>query len=86
VALPNTTTQGGEQFADSRVDVSDMFGKRPKFARMLSDPSAKVIVVEASGSVGMILAERLQAALAAKGRRVVVVDTGTRPPMMRCAR
>lgn len=40
-------------------------GQRPKLHRVLSDPDAKVIVVE-----------HLEAALAAQGRRIVVADPG----------
>ena len=44
---------------------SGLNGKRPKLRRVLSDPSATVIVVE-----------HLDAALAAQGRRVLVADPG----------
>ena len=44
---------------------SGLNGKRPKLCRILSDPSATVIVVE-----------HLDAALAAQGRRVLVADPG----------
>ena len=51
-------------------------GKRPKLARVLSDPSATVIGVEHRDRLARFGVEQLDAALAAQGRRMVVVDTG----------
>ena len=55
---------------------SGLNGKRPKLARVLSDPSASVIVVEHRDRLARFGMEHLQAALAAQGRRIVVVDDG----------
>ena len=55
---------------------SGLNGKRPKLARVLSDPSATVIVVEHRDRLARFGVEHLHAALAAQGRRIVVVDTG----------
>ena len=51
-------------------------GKRRKLARILSDPSATVIVVEHRDRLARFGMEHLRAALAAHGRRIVVVDDG----------
>jgi putative resolvase len=51
-------------------------GKRPKLRRILSDPDAKVIVVEHRDRLARFGVEHLEAALAAQGRRVVVADPG----------
>jgi putative resolvase len=53
---------------------SGLNGKRPKLARVLSDPSATVIVVEHRDRLARFGVEHLHAALAAQGRRIVVVD------------
>jgi putative resolvase len=55
---------------------SGLNGKRPKLARVLSDPSASVIVVEHRDRLARFGVEHLTAALAASGRRIVVVDDG----------
>ena len=49
-------------------------GKRPKLRRVLSDPDAKVIVVEHRDRLARLGVEHLEAALAAQGRRIVVAD------------
>jgi putative resolvase len=51
-------------------------GKRPKLARILSDPCATLIVVEHRERLARFGVEHLQAALAAQGRRIVVIDDG----------
>lgn len=53
-----------------------MNGKRPKLRRILSDPDAKVIVVEHRDRLARLGVEHLEAALAAQGRRIVVADPG----------
>ncbi len=53
---------------------SGLNGKRPKLARILSDPSATVIVVEHRDRLARFGTEHLAAVLAAQGRRIVVVD------------
>ena len=51
---------------------SGLNGKRPKLRRVLSDPSATVIVVEHRDRLARFGAGHLDAALAAQGRRVLV--------------
>jgi putative resolvase len=55
---------------------SGLNGKRPKLRRILSDPDAKVIVVEHRDRLARFGVEHLEAALAAQGRRIVVADPG----------
>jgi putative resolvase len=55
---------------------SGLSGKRPKLRRILSDPSATVIVVEHRDRLARFGVEHLDAALAAQGRRVLVADPG----------
>jgi putative resolvase len=55
---------------------SGLNGNRPKLRRVLSDPSASVIVVEHRYRLARFGVEHLDAALAAQGRRIVVADDG----------
>lgn len=55
---------------------SGLNGTRPKLRRILSDPSASVVVVEHRDRLARFGVEHLEAALAASGRRVVVADPG----------
>jgi putative resolvase len=55
---------------------SGLNGKRPKQRRMLSDPSALVIVVEHRDRLVRFEVEHLGAALSAHGRKVIVADQG----------
>jgi putative resolvase len=55
---------------------SGLNGKRPKLRRVLSDPDAKVIVVEHRDRLARVGVEQLEAALSAQGRRIVVADPG----------
>lgn len=55
---------------------SGMNGKRRKLARLLADPNASAIVVEHRDRLARFGVEHLEAALAAQGRRVVVVEDG----------
>lgn len=55
---------------------SGLNGKRPKLRRILSDPDARVIVVEHRDRLGRFGVEHLEAALSAQGRRIVVADPG----------
>ena len=55
---------------------SGLNGNRPKLRRVLSDPSATVIGVERQDRLARLGVARLQAALAARGRRTVVADAG----------
>ena len=52
---------------------SGLNGKRPKLRRVLSDPDAKVIVVEHRDRLARFGVEHLEAA---QGRRIVVADPG----------
>lgn len=60
-------------------------GKHLKLARVLSDPCATVVVVEHRDRLGCFGVDCLSAALAVRGRRLVVIDDGERPPMIWCA-
>jgi len=51
-------------------------GDRPKLRRILSDPSAAVIVVEHRDRLARFGVEQLESALAAAGRHVLVADPG----------
>ena len=51
-------------------------GKRLELRRILSDPDATVIVVEHRDRLARFGMERLQAAIAAQGRRIVVAHAG----------
>jgi putative resolvase len=55
---------------------SGMNGKRRKLARLLADATAVTVVVEHRDRLARFGVEHLEAALAAQGRRVVVVDDG----------
>jgi putative resolvase len=52
---------------------SRLNGKRPKLRRILSDPAATVIVVGHRDRLARFGVEHLDAALAAQGRRVVLI-------------
>jgi putative resolvase len=55
---------------------SGLNGKRPRLRRILSDPSATVVVVEHRDRLVRFGFENLEAALGAHGRRIVVADSG----------
>ncbi|WP_415263705.1 IS607-like element IS1535 family transposase [Mycobacterium tuberculosis] len=55
---------------------SGLNGKRPKLRRILSDPDARVIVVEHRDRLARFGVEHLEAALSSQGRRIVVADPG----------
>lgn len=50
--------------------------RRPKLQQLLGDPQVTVLVVEHRDRLARFGVEQLQAALAAQGRRIVVVDEG----------
>ena len=54
---------------------SALNANRAKFKRLLSDPSAAAIVVEHRDRLACFGSEYVESALAAQGRRVVVVDS-----------
>ena len=69
----------GQELSVARVVTevgSGVNGKRPKLRRVLSDPDAKVIVVEHRDRLARFGVEHLEAALSAQERRVVVADPG----------
>jgi putative resolvase len=51
-------------------------GKRPKLRRILSDPSATVVLVEHRDRLARFGVEYLEAALSAQGRRIVIAHPG----------
>jgi putative resolvase len=53
---------------------SGLNGKRPTLKRLLADPQATVIVVEYRDRLARFGVAQLEAALAAQGRRIVVLD------------
>lgn len=55
---------------------SGLNGKRPKLRRILSDPDARVIVVEHRDRLARFGVEHLEAALSAQGRRIVNEPVG----------
>lgn len=55
---------------------SGMNGARPKVRRLLTDPRVSLVVVEHRDRLGRMNTELVEAALAAAGRRLVVLDEG----------
>jgi putative resolvase len=53
-----------------------MNGARPKVRRLLADPGVCVVVVEHRRRLGRVNKELVEAALAAAGRRLVVLEEG----------
>src|ERR1019366_4165994 len=53
---------------------SGLNGHRPKLLKLLADGHAQVVVVEHRDRLARFGAEYIEAALAASGRRVVVID------------
>lgn len=53
---------------------SGLNASRPKFTKLLTDPTVSTILVEHSDRAARFGVEHLQAALAAHGRSIVVVD------------
>lgn len=75
--LTGWATSNGHHVGEVVCEVgSGLNGKRPKLRRILSDPSATVVVVEHRDRLGQFGVEHLEAALSAQGRRVVVADPG----------
>ncbi|WP_396876275.1 IS607 family transposase [Mycolicibacter heraklionensis] len=56
------------------TEVGSGNGKRLKLRRVLSDPSASVVVVEHRDRLARFRVQHLEAAVSAQGRRVVVSD------------
>jgi len=75
--LTDWATSNGHMVGEVVREVgSGLNGKRPKLRRILSDPSASVVVVEHRDRLARFGADHLEAALSAHGRRVVVADPG----------
>jgi putative resolvase len=75
--LTSWVTSNGHRVGQVVTEVgAGLNGKRPKLRRILSDPDAKVIVVEHRDRLARFGVEHLEAALAAQGRRIVVADPG----------
>ncbi|HZE33971.1 MAG TPA: IS607 family transposase [Actinoallomurus sp.] len=75
--LTSWAATNGHEVSEVVTEVgSGLIGKRPKLRRVLSDPSATVVVVEHSDRLARFGVEHLQAALGAHGRRIVVADAG----------
>ena len=73
--LTSWATSNGHRVGRVVTEVgSGLNGKRPKLRRMLSDPDARVIVVEHRDRLARFGVEHLEAALAGAGRRIVVAD------------
>ena len=53
---------------------SGMSGSRPKLRKLLADPGITVVVVEHRDRFGRMNTELVEAALAASGRRLVVIE------------
>ena len=53
---------------------SGLNGRRPRLRRLLADPAVRFIVVEHRDRLARFGVEQLEAALAAQGRRILVVD------------
>jgi putative resolvase len=71
------TTQEGLQVAEVVAEVgAGLNGKRAKLRRLLADPQVTMIVVEHRDRLARFGVEYLAAALAAQGRRIVVVEEG----------
>ncbi|MEV4729824.1 IS607 family transposase [Saccharopolyspora sp. NPDC049426] len=75
--LTEWATSNGHEVGEVVTEVgSGLNGKRPKIRRLLSDPSATVVVVEHCDRLARFGVEHLEAALSAQGRRIVVTDMG----------
>lgn len=79
VARLTTTwaTSNGDVVSEVVTEVgSELNGKRPKLRRILSDPSASVVVVEHRDRLARFEVKDLEAALSAQGRTIIVTDRG----------
>ena len=75
--LTTWATQSGIAVGSVVSEVgSGMNGRRVKFRRLLSDASLSPIIVEHRDRLARFGVEYLESALAAQGRRIVVVDPG----------
>jgi putative resolvase len=75
--LSGWATAQGVTVAEVVTEVgSGVNGRRPKLRRVLADPRVAMIVVEHRDRLARFGVEHLEAALSARGRRLVVVDPG----------
>jgi putative resolvase len=75
--LTTWATQSGIAVGSVVSEVgSGMNGRRVKFRRLLSDASLSPIIVEHRDRLARFGVEYLESALAAQGRRIIVVDPG----------
>ncbi len=75
--LTQWATANGHVIGEVVTEVgSGLNGKRPKLRRILSDPSASVVVVEHRDRLARFGIEHLEAALSAHGRTIIVADRG----------
>jgi putative resolvase len=75
--LTQWATTNGHDVGEVVTEVgSGLKGKRPKIRRVVSDPSARVVVVEHKDRLAWFGVEHLEAALSTQGRRIVVTDEG----------
>lgn len=75
--LTDWATSNGHVVGEVVTEVgSGLNGKRPKLRRILSDPSASVVIVEHRDRLARFGVEHLEAALSAQGRRIIVADQG----------
>ena len=75
--LSRWAAEAGGQVVGVEAEVgSGMNGSRSKVRRLLADPKVTVVVVEHRDRLGRMNTELVEAALAAHGRRLVVLDGG----------
>ena len=75
--LTEWATASGHAVGEVVTEVgSGLDGRRPRLRRILSDPSAGVLVVEHRDRLARFGVEHLEAAFAAHGRKIVVADPG----------
>jgi putative resolvase len=75
--LTQWATTGGVPLARVEAEVaSGMTGRRAKLRRLLADPAVTTVVVTHRDRLARMNSELVEAALAAHGRRLVVLDDG----------
>lgn len=75
--LTGWAAQAGGMVVRVEAEVgSGMNGARSKARRLLADPAVAAVVVEHRDRLGRVNTELIEAALAAHGRRLVVLDAG----------
>ncbi|GAA1005022.1 IS607 family transposase [Acrocarpospora pleiomorpha] len=75
--LAGWAAQAGHRVVRAEAEIgSGMNGARSKARRLLADPDVTTVVVEHKDRLGRMNVELVEAALAAHGRRLVVLDSG----------